>query len=205
MKKFVVFVLIALIALSTVCAASETHTLKIKANVAEVLPAFQLLLLAPADVYTTNSGAVVFTDAASYNALDTTTAKNVNFQLDEGGTAHFQVNLANLAKTNKSFVLAFSGGTFAAKKNGEAYSRNPSAINTSKGANVASIYTITRSGTDGEGNQDITVSFHGKTVTTKDVALATADYIYPADPDIDPNTEAEPYYFADVVLTVTVS
>lgn len=202
MKKFVLFVLVALIALSTVCAASEAHSIKIKANVTEVLPAFQLSLLAPADAYTTNNSAVVFTNEASYNALDASTAKDVNFNLDENGTVTVQCNLANLAKTNKAYTLTFGGGTFAAKKNGSAFSHVPTSVVSAKGASVADTYTITRAGSEGVGNEVVTITFHGKTVTATPAVLATCVYTYTGDPEIDPTTELEPYYYADITLTV---
>ena len=201
MKKIFIIMLMLAVIFAGVFAA-ETHTLKIKADVTEVIPAFQLELLAPAAVATTNTTPTAFSASATYNPLTTETAKDVNFNLDEDGTVTVQCNLANLAKTNKAYTLTFGGGTFAAKKNGSTFSHVPSSVVSVKGADVADTYTITRAGTVGVGNEVITVTFHGKTVTTAPAVLATCVYSYTGDPEIDPTTEAEPYYFADVTLTI---
>lgn len=201
MKKIFITMLMMVVALAGMFAA-ETHTLKIKADVTEVVPAFQLELLAPAATATTNTTPTAFSASATYNPLTTSTAKDANFNLDEDGTVTVQCNLANLAKTNKAYTLTFGGGTFAAKKNGSAFSHVPSSVVSAKGADVANTYTITREGTVGTGNEMITVTFHGKTVTVAPAVLATCVYSYTGDPEIDPNTEAEPYYFADITLTI---
>jgi len=201
MKKIFMFLLVTLMVISGVFAA-EIHTIKIKADIVEVIPAFQLELLSPAVSYITNTTPNAFSASATYNALTTETAKEVNFNLDEDGTVTVQCNLANLAKTNRAYTLTFGGGTFAAKKNGSAFSHVPSSIVSAKGADVADTYTITREGTVGTGNEMITVTFHGKTVTVAPAVLATCVYSYTGDTEIDPNTEAEPYYFADITLTI---
>lgn len=201
MKKIFITMLMMVVALVGMFAA-ETHTLKIKADVVEVIPAFQLELLAPAATVTTNTTPTAFSASATYNPLTTSTAKDVNFNLDEDGTVTVQCNLANLAKTNKAYTLTFGGGTFAAKKNGSAFSHVPSSVISAKGTDVANTYTITREGTVGVGNEMVTVTFHGKTVTDIPAVLATCVYSYTGDPEIDPTTEVEPYYFADITLTI---
>ena len=104
MKKIFAVLAIMLVIIGAAFAAEETHTIKIKADVAEVVPAFQLELLSPATSYTTNDTPNVFANAAAYNGLTEGTAKDVNFNLDQNGTVTVQCNLANLAKTNKSYT-----------------------------------------------------------------------------------------------------
>ena len=137
MKKIFAVLAVMFVIVGVAFAAAETHTIKIKADVTEVIPAFQLELLTPAATYTTNTTPTVFTDSATYNALTTGTAKDVNFNLDENGTVTVQCNLANLAKTNKVYTLEFDGGTFAVTRKGVAGTHAPSSIVSAAGADVA--------------------------------------------------------------------
>ena len=200
MKKIFAVLAIMLVIIGAAFAAEETHTIKIKADVAEVVPAFQLELLSPATSYTTNDTPNVFANAAAYNGLTEGTAKDVNFNLDQNGTVTVQCNLANLAKTNKSYTLTFGGGDFAVKRQGTDGIHSPSSVVSSAGANVVDTYTCEKG--DGDGNQPITVNFLGKTVQDASAVLATCVYSYTGDSTIDPNVNGS-FYYADITLTVS--
>lgn len=194
MKKIIIAMMVLTVVLTGLFAA-ETHTLKIKADVTEVIPAFQLEALTAV----TNTTPNAFSASATYEPLTTATAKDVNFNLDENGSVTVQCNLANHAKTTKAYTLTFAGGDFAVKKNKADATHSPSSVVSAAGANVANVYTITRA--EGEGNQVITVAFHGKTVTSDSAVLATCTYNYTGDSAIDPTAAGE-YYYADITLTI---
>ena len=216
MKKVIAILAVMIVLVGAVFAA-ETHTIKVKSTIDEVLPVFQLMIdLTKSADYYTNANKVKF-DNGTYAELteDPDTAKDVEFSLENGGDVTVKCYLANLAKTTHKYTLAFSDGVFAVARNKVTLNqtRAPKSITTSTGDNVEDIYTITKGNAlsnelvdpedETQGykpltNQAIEVQFHGKTVETKDVVLAQAVFNYAPDTTIDPGT-----YFADITLSIT--
>ena len=207
MKKLIA-ILAIMVVLAGAVFASEGHTIRVKADVTEVIPAFQLMIdLTEVDDFYTNTTPTQYGNNA-YSPLTNDTAKDVEFNLDQNGNVTVKCYLANFAKTTHKYTLVFSDGAFKnIKKNKQdADDHAPTSITTSTGANVADTYTITlgTAHVDGDDtkplltNQAIEVQFHGKTVETKDVVLAQAVYAYTKDPAIDPGV-----YYADITLTIT--
>ena len=205
MKKAIT-ILAVLIVLVGAVFADETHTIRVKADVTEVLPAFQLALLTPAQTYTTNKpaeGDPNVYGVANYDDLTDQTAKDINFNLDEAGTVNVEVYVANLAKTVKGFTFAFSDGVFNVSRNGVTNSGTeqnpvyltygPNSITVSKGAEKTGFYTTDLV------NNVAKIKFTGKTLTNteKGSVVASAIYNYPGDTTIDPGT-----YYADITLTI---
>ena len=195
MKKVLAVMAIMLVIVGAVFAA-ETHTIKIKADVSEVIPAFQLNLLAPAETYTTNTTPNVYSASGSYGDLTNLTAKDTNFNLDNGGDVYVNVVLANLAKTVGVYTLSFGGGTFAVNRNSVGGSLAP-VITTAAGSVTTGISSIAKASE--AAGADVNVTFNGTTVTADSPVVATATYAYTGDTTIDPGT-----YYADITLTITV-
>ena len=224
MKKAITILAILAIVVGAVFATSETHTLRVKADVTAVEPAIQLKL--NVNDYKTNGSANEYYQAVEVEGVLTPTQHNytdyatdgnafdTGFNLDAAGSVTAYAYLANYAKTNKIYTLHFSDGVFSVKRNGNPEDYAPSSITSSAGASAATFYT-TALGTahvdpqDEESalltNQDITVTFLGKTVETKDVILAQAVFAYPGDTTIDPTTSENPWYYANITLTVSTT
>lgn len=194
MKK--VLTILAILALVTfaVFADSEVHTIRIKADVTEVIPAFQLWLGATK----TNTTPVAFTNNATYSLVDDATAIDTGFNLDAGGTVTVYAVLANKAKINQAYLLTFSDGVFSVKRNGTGGDLTP-AITTEAGSVITGTSAVAK--TTSADDAPVKVTFNGTTVTATDPKLATATYDYTGDPTIDP-TAADEYYYANIVLTV---
>ena len=194
MKKVLTILAVLAIVTFAVFADSEVHKIRIKADVDEVVPAFQLWLGATK----TNTTPVVFTNNATYNLVDDATAIDTGFNLDAGGSVTVYAVLANKAKINKAYTLTFSDGVFAVTRNGSSGSLNPT-IATEAGAVITGTSAVAK--TVDAANAPVQVTFNGTTVTATDPKLATATYNYTGDPTIDPTAEDE-YYYANIVLTV---
>ena len=193
MKKVLTILAVLIVLTSAVFAASEVHTIRVKADVTEVVPAFQLWLGATK----TNTAPVVFTNNETYNLVDDATAIDTGFNLDEGGFVTVFAKLANAAKTTKSYTLKFSDGVFNVKKNTSDDTLEPTIVTTALSAftGISSITKVTPAAED----SDISVAFNGTTVTDP-ADLAKAVYTYAATPTIDPGV-----YYANIVLTVSTT
>ena len=192
MKKVLTILAILVILTSAVFAAAETHTIKVKADVTQVVPAFQLWL----GEAKTNATPNVFTDNASYNEF-ASAAIDTGFNLDAAGTVTVIAKLANLAKINKVYTLTFSDGVFDVKRNGSDGTYAPSSIAaTANTDEITGITSIDEADTD-----EITVTFNGTTVTAVSPTLATVVYSYPGDTEIDPNVGGT-FYYANIVMEV---
>lgn len=215
MKKVFAILLVMALVSGFVFADSEAHELRVKADVTEVLPAFNLYHVAGSD---TNSSAVVFTNGADYKDLKTdANATDVNFNLDEAGHFDIVAEVVNNVKTTKGFTLAFTGGVFTVNRNTVSGKYSPSQITVANGDNNAAIKeygTVSPSDTNESKTTDTTesltasttVTFSGKTGSASvanPIKVATATYSYPGDDSIDP-TASGSFYFADVKMTVTV-
>ena len=215
MKKLIaILMVLAIVAgfafADSITSQSETHTVVVKADVAEVLPAFALKV----EDSKTNTNAVAFTDDASYPATPGSIEEELeSFSLDVASSFTATAHVVNNVKTNHGFTLTFSDGVFGVKRNTVPnlyYS--PSLISVANGSTddcikqygnpVASASndestsnTILRSST--------TVTFSGTkySAQTPNLLVATATYSYPGDATIDP-TATDEYYYANVVLTV---
>ena len=186
---------------------SETHKLHVKSNVLEVVPAFQLWFGdgTVATVEKTNATPNDFVNGGSYDPY-ANAALYVGFTLDEGGDVTVVAVLANKAKINKAFDLAFSDGTFSVNRNGQPETFGPTSITTTAGGVITGTSSIAKvkeaNAEAAAADAAVRVTFNGTTVTATNPVLATAIYSYTGDPTIDPNATGE-YYYADIVLTVT--
>lgn len=199
MKKVLTILAVLIVLTSAVFAASEVHTIRVKADVTEVVPAFQLWLgETKINATKTNATPVAFTDNATYNLVDDGSAIDTGFNLDAGGSVTVYAVLANKAKINKAYTLTFSDGVFAVTRNGAPGSLNPT-IAIEAGAVITGTSAVAK--TVEAANAPVQVTFNGTTVTATDPKLATATYNYTGDPTIDPTAEDE-YYYANIVLTV---
>ena len=195
MKKVLTILAVLAIVTFAVFADSEVHKIRIKADVDEVVPAFQLWLGATK----TNTTPVVFTNNATYNLVDDATAIDTGFNLDAGGSVTVYAVLANKAKINKAYTLTFSDGVFSVKRNTVGGTLVPSITTTALDPKITGTSSIVK--TSEADDAPVEVTFNGTTVTATDPKLATAVYNYTGDPTIDPTAEDE-YYYANIVLTV---
>ena len=207
MKKLIAILAIMVVLAGAVFAA-ETHTIRIMADVTEVIPIFGLKMTTPAQSYVTNDAAA-FGAGSSYGHTANNQAFDVVFNLDEDGSVVFTALLMNPAKQNETYTLEFGGGTFAVKKNGGNASLAPTSITTSAGTTTAGLTIAAGSNAtvSGATNKIINLTFDGTTVAaaaSDPYPLATATYEYTADPEIDPTEEGQ-YYYADVTLVVTAT
>ena len=207
MKKLIAILAIMVVLAGFVFAAtpasgdSETHKIKVKADVTEVVPQFQLWY----GTNKTNTTPADFANGVEYTPY-ATAAIDVGFNLDANGSVTVTAVLANKAKINKAFDLAFSDGVFAVKKNGQDDTHAPSSITTTAGDVITGTSSIAKviaaNAQEAAADAAVRVTFNGTTVTATNPVLATAVYAYTADPTIDPNPAGE-FYYADIVLTVT--
>ena len=214
MKKAITILAVLIVLVGAVFALDETHTIRVKADVTAVEPAIQLKITADDETYATNNTAKEFYEKEgnpaqatqhNYAAQADQNAIDVKFNLDQNGNIVAKAYLANNAKTNKVYTLAFSNGVFSVKRNGVSGDHEPTTITTAAGNSVANEYTVALGQAQDPTNKPVTVTFLGKTVTTKDVVLAQATYAYTADTTIDPNTDQNQWYYANIVLTVSTT
>lgn len=196
MKKVLTILAVLAIVTFAVFADSEVHTIRIKADVDEVVPAFQLWLGATK----TNTTPVEFTNNATYNLVDDASAIDTGFNLDAGGSVTVYAVLANKAKINKAYTLTFSDGVFSVKRNTVGGTLVPSIATTALDPEITGTSAIAKLD-DAVADSPVKVTFNGTTVTATEPKLATAVYNYTGDPTIDPTAEDE-YYYANIVLTV---
>ena len=196
MKKVLTILAVLIVLTSAVFAAdSETHTIRVKADVTEVVPAFQLWY---GDAKT-NTNPNAFTNAANYNPYNTdASAIDVGFNLDEGGPVTVYAVLANKAKINKAYTLTFSDGIFNVTRNKVDGTLEPS-IATTAGTKITGTSAIAK--TSEAADAPVQVTFNGTTVEDTNPQLATAVYTYDADTEIDPLAAGQ-FYYANIVLTV---
>lgn len=204
-KAITILAMIAIVACAVFAVNPESHSIKVKADVSEVLPVFQLKLTTgtynqqAGETYTTNSGKELF-GTSNHEELTDQTAKDVNFNLDQGGVVNVAVYIANNAKTEHAYTLAFGGGAFK-----KIYRHNvlgddvEPTIASSNGDAIANFYTIATGDTILGNNKKVVVTFQGKTIKNDQLsnALATATYTYEGDDEIDLGT-----YYADISLTI---
>lgn len=198
MKKVLTILAVLAIVTFAVFADSEVHTIRIKADVTEVVPAFQLWLGATK----TNTTPVAFTDGATYNLVDDATAIDTGWNLDKGGNVTVYAVLANKPKSNRLYTLTFSDGKFSVTRNGEPGTLDPSIVTTARESLITGASEIKK--TSSADDAPVQVKFNGTTVTATEPTLATAVYTYVADTEIDPTAEDE-FYYANIVLTVSTT
>ncbi|MBQ7644718.1 MAG: hypothetical protein IJS84_06800 [Spirochaetales bacterium] len=228
MKK-VITILAVLIVLASAVFAAETHTIKVKADVTEVVPVFGLTMTSPDhDDYVTNAATPVSQGSSEYTTqygkgdayghTQNSQAFDVEFNLNEDGSVTFQALLLNRAKQNETYTLEFGGGSFAVTKAGGAGTHAPASITTSAGTTLTGL-TIglgSAAAVGGETNKKINLTFDGKTVNignTGKYVLGTAIYAYEGDDDIDPSKtsskaveiDGKKFYVADVTLVVSAT
>lgn len=225
MKK-VLTVLAVLVLLTGVVFAAETHKIKVKSDVGEQLPVFQLVYGSAI----TSSAAGIYTGNAGPYSDDT--GIDVDFDLNENGSfiATAMINNATYkTKTTKSFTLTFSDGIFTVKRNNVEGEHKPTSITTnvlSSATGIASIrlddvyipneeYDATAATSNPDynvpatikdttaTNKPVVITFNGTTMTA-DKEVATVEYAYTADPTIDPTAPGE-FYYAYIIMTVTAN
>lgn len=190
MKK-VLTILAVLVLVAGFAFAAEEHKIHIKADVTEIVPAFQLSY---STVKTNSTSPASYAAATPYapNAADTA-AIDVGFNLDEDGSVLVTATIGNAAKQKQNYTLTFKDGVFAVARNGVTASQTH-APKTIAATAAASAFTgtseITASGAV------ITVKFNG-TKCTANSTIGTATYTYEADNTIDPGT-----YYANLVMEV---
>ena len=220
MKKIFAIMMIAVFAIGMVFAVdNETHTLRIKADIAEVLPAFNLYHIEGTDTNSSASNVVALaTPATAYSTLATNgNATDTGWNIDVGGNVAVVAEVINNVKTNKGYTLTFTGGVFDVTRNTVAGYYSPTSITVANGSANDAIKQF-GSATDSSANGDITadttstlsastsVTFSGKTGTgaTTPITVATATYHYSADNTVDPNVGGT-FYYADITLTIAAT
>ena len=220
MKKLIA-ILAIMVVLVGVVFASETHTVKIKADVNSIVPVFALkqgeyktntATLNTATEYT-GDYTTQYKDGESYGmtaANDTENALLVDFKLDQGGSVTFYAILLNNAKQIETYTLEFGGGVFTVSKNGTANQQHgPQTVTVTKGDGITGL-TIAdgAAATTALYDKKIGLTFDGKAISgvsnDNPHTLATAVYTYPEDLTIDA-LPAGSYYYADVTLTVSAT
>lgn len=194
-------------------AHSEAHTLRVKADVTEVLPVFNLFHVEGKD---TNTNAEEFAKNAKYESLmDDDKAQDVGFKLDSAGSFTVTAEVINNVKTNKSFTIEFAGGVFTVNRKTVEGKYSPKQIKVVNGgtneaikefgtARDSSVNTSITTDTTSTLKASTSVTFSGKkgNVATTPITIATATYDYAGDDSIDPTAKDE-YYYADVTMTIT--
>ena len=198
MKKILITLLILSLGIIGVFAASETHNLTLTVDIATTVPAFRLRT-SDAKAIDNNTTPTVFTNEANYTgSYDYTTTE---WELGKAHTLEVEGLLVNNAKTNVSYTVTFSGGTFAVTRGSDttntAYA--PTSITASAPtSSVTGINTISASGAV------VTLPFNGATATASTgtpVVVAKAAYSYPEDKTIDPGND----YTTTITMTVSAN
>ncbi len=219
MKK-VIAILTVLALLVSAAFAAETHTIRVKADVTEVLPAFQLKF-SGAETNKATSGenptpSAEVDLATDHDYKDLSTKPELSFNLDSAGNFTVTAYVVNNVKSNNSYKLEFSGGVFAVKRNKTAGSYSPSEIKVTNGTVAKGVkeYGTATTATNTDSTADTTdslkanttVTFSGETGAgaTTAIKVAEAKFSYPGDEKIDPNA-ANQFYEADVVMTITAN
>lgn len=212
MKKAITILAVLIVLVGAVFAA-ETHSIKLKTVVDEVLPAFQLSntaltaknsageTMAKQQQYTNANKAAVDVEDGDYRAATEHRADvNVGDLSKYNVEVEFTVYVANKAKTLKDYRLAFTAGAFAVERDGEAGTL-------AAGAPVLS-GTGAKNGTNGQKSVEtsdkstyVLADFNGNECVA-DTPIAVYTVNYTADPSIDPKAEG---YFADITLEITAN
>jgi hypothetical protein len=219
MKKAITILAIIAIVAGALFATSETHTVRIKADVNVIKPVFGLMM--DGDTYKTNTATLdgdtdytgdyttEFGRNASYGMTgeenDNDNALAVSFKLDQGGTVTFNAVLLNNAKEISQYDLTFGDGVFTVSKNGRPNQQHgPSSVEVTAGSDITGL-DIADGDDAGDYDKKVNLDFDGKAISGVTNAapktLATAVYTYPEDLTIDALADDE-FYYADVTLTV---
>jgi len=214
MKKAITILAIIAIVAGAVFAA-ETHQLKVKSDVAEVLPAFNLTF---GEQNTNESATNVYgkTPAVDYTVNATVQkAQDVGFDLDEARSFTVTAQVINNVKTNKNFTIEFKGGVFTVNRDTVEGKYSPKQITVADAHTSDAVKTVgnlTASEVNNNKSADTSdtlvasgkVTFSGKTGTGATAALPimTATYAYLGDDTIDP-TAVDQWYYADIKMIVT--
>jgi len=179
MKKAIAILAVLVILVGAVFAA-ETHKIKIDANIAEVIPEYQMVI----GTVTTNGNENPFVASTEQpgSYVEDTAAQTLNFEVANDVTV--VVNLVNPAKTTKAYTLTFSDGNFAVKKGADKHDDTV--------VPAISLATTYANGTQGIAsvginNKVATVNFNGTTCADS-TRLVTATYSYAAHTDVNPGT-----------------
>ena len=219
MKKAITIRAVLIVLVGAVFA--ETHTIRLKTVVDEVIPAFQLSNTA---LTAKNSAGEVVANVQQYTnpktgnpeAADEFTANgdhtygteqradvNVGDLSKYDVTVGFTVYVANKAKTLTDYRLTFTAGSFAVERNGVSQDQtlDPKAAPAITGLGV-------KNGTDGKQSIKTTdessyvlVDFNGNECVA-DTAIAVYTVQYDHDPSIDPKAAG---YFADITLGIATN
>ena len=218
MKKAITILAVLIVLVGAVFAA-ETHSIKLKTVVDEVIPAFQLSntsLTAWKDVdgvktavanvqqYTNPAEADEFAANGDHTyGTESRADVNVGDLSKYDVTVGFTVYVANKAKTLTDYKLTFTAGSFAVERDGESQNQtldpNGAPAITGLGA---------KTGTNGETSVTTTdettyvlADFNGNECSAN-TAIAVYTVGYTHDPSIDPKASG---YFADITLGITTN
>ena len=202
MKKAIIITLILIAAMSCAFSATtETHTMRIKAQVGLVDPAFQFEftsgMLNTTTELITNSSAEIFKNTAYTEFGTDETATEVADISRNNLLLQFTAKLANKAKSTDSYTLKFIAGGFNVTRNAVPGTLNPSSTEVALAEDIAS-----RGGIDttvSNADNSIRLTFNGYECT--EGALATFAVGYQADKTIDPMREG--YYYTDISLEIS--
>ena len=215
MKKAITILAVLIVLVGAVFAA-ETHSIKLKTVVDEVLPAFQLSntaltaknsageTMAKQQQYTNANKAVVDVEDGDYKAETEQRADvNVGDLSKYNVEVEFTVYVANKAKTLKDYRLAFTAGSFAVERNGVSQDQtlDPKAAPAITGLGA-------KNGTNGQKSVEtsdkstyVLADFNGnECVADTPIAIYTVQYDH--DASIDPKAAG---YFADITLGITTN
>ncbi len=202
MKKAIIITLILIAAMSCAFSATtETHTMRIKAQVGLVDPAFQFeftsgMLNTTAELIT-NSSAEIFKNTTYTEFGTNETATEVADISRNNLLLLFTAKLANKAKSTDSYTLRFNAGGFDVTRSEVPGKLNPSNTEIALAEDIAS-----RGGIDttvSNVDNSIRLTFNGTECT--EGALATFAVGYQADRTIDPMREG--YYYTDISLEIS--
>ena len=226
MKKAITILAVLIVLVGAVFA--ENHTIQIKADVSSIIPVFSLQFNGAKSVASTTkdtaetivtdeeTGATApnpeylqYSDRYGLGNHSDDTAVLAGFKLDKGGSVTVYAVLLNKAKQIETYDLTFSDGVFDVKRQGRTENETlaPTSITTAALANTAGCVANleNRTGADGgAANRIVKLTFDGQTVQSTNLQLASATYTYQGDDTID-MLEADQYYYADIVLTVSAT
>lgn len=193
MKKLITILAIMVVLVGAVFAdTTETHTLNITATSEKLAPAFQLGI---GSVYSNNTIPTPYNPEAAATVAYTNAQSARSFDFEVGDTVPVVAYLINNAKIFEQYTLTFSGGVFTVTKNNVSATITPEIKIASVGSSITGISSIARTS-----DTVATVNFNGtrcSASTSNRVTLATVNYKYDPDTEVDPDT-----YTANIVMTV---
>ena len=228
MKKLIAILAVMVVLAGVVFAATESHTVRDKSDVTEVLPAFNLYHKTVTKTNSSVDNVVNVTTGATYDTQATNAnATDIDWNRDASGAHIVEIvaEVINNVKTNSGYKLTFKGGVFEVTRDTAPGVFAPTQITVANGdaSNVAisEFGQVNPSDTNNNVAADAdlsaytTVKFSGTTGAgaTEPIRIATATYHYAGDPTIDPSSSSAKavkindvwFYVADITLEITAN